>query len=367
MKFTANTAQLAKACQNVQRAVASKNSSIPAIEGILLDARGNRLYLTGYDLEVGIKTAIEAQIDEEGAIILNDQLLCDILRRLPGEFVEIEADDRFLTEIRCGETKFSLIGIDAQEYPELPSVTGGEPVLVEQEILRDMVRQTIFATATTESKAIYTGIEFEIENNGLRLVAVDGFRLAIRSEKIDYTGEKLCFVVPSKTLSEVVKLTGEENDPIRIGVGRRHIVFEIDGYSVVSRLLDGEFLNYRESIPSVNNLKVKVNTKLFIDSIERTSLLINDRVKSPIKCIFDAESIRISSTTALGSANDRIDDQCEGTGIEIGFNNKYMLDALKACDVDEVTLLLSGPLNPIIILPPQGESFLYMILPVVLK
>ena len=157
MKFTANTAQLAKACQNVQRAVASKNSSIPAIEGILLDARGNRLYLTGSDLEVGIKTAIEAQIDEEGAIILNDQLLCDILRRLPGEFVEIEADDRFLTEIRCGETKFSLIGIDAQEYPELPSVTGGEPVLVEQEILRDMVRQTIFATATTESKAIYTG------------------------------------------------------------------------------------------------------------------------------------------------------------------------------------------------------------------
>ena len=196
---------------------------------------------------------------------------------------------------------------------------------------------------------------------------MDGFRLAIRSEKIDYTGEKLCFVVPSKTLSEVVKLTGEENEPIRIGVGRRHIVFEIDGYSVVSRLLDGEFLNYRESIPSVNNLKVKVNTKLFIDSIERTSLLINDRVKSPIKCIFDTESIRISSTTALGSANDRIDAQCEGTGIEIGFNNKYMLDALKACDVDEVTLLLSGPLNPIIILPPQGESFLYMILPVVLK
>lgn len=366
MKITCSTLMLSDACQNVQRAVSTK-SSIPAIEGILLKAEEGRLMLTGYDLEVGIYTTIEARIEEKGSIILNARLLCDILRRLPDENVTIEADERQLSTIRSGEAEYSLIGIAAEEYPELPSVTGGLPVVVSQSILKNMIRQTIFAVAVNDSKVIHTGVKFEIEAHSLRLIAVDGFRLAIRNEAIDYDGDDLSFVVPSKTLAEVMKLIGDEDDAVSLGVGKRHIIFEIGSYRVVSRLLDGEFLDYRNAVPTVSSTQVRVNTKLLMDSIERTSLLITDRLKSPVRCVFDDATIKISSITALGSANDRVEAAVDGKRVEIGFNNRFLLEALKVCDTDEVLIKLNGAVSPIVLLPPQGDSFLFLVLPVRLK
>ena len=367
MKFVCNTAMLSAACQSVQRAVSTK-TSIPAIEGIFIKALGSELILTGYDLELGITTSVEARVEENGGIILNAKVLCEILRKLPGENVTLEADDRQIAAIRSGEVEYSLIGIAPEEFPELPSVSGGFPIVLNQEVLREMIRQTIFSVAVNENKIVHTGIKFEIDQNEIKLIAVDGFRLAVRKETIDYSGDPITFIVPGKTLSDVVKLfSGEEDAVVSIGVGKRHILFEIENYTVVSRLLDGEFLNYKSAIPSLVSTTVRVNTKNFVDSIERTSLIITDKVKSPLRCVFDNNQIRISSTTSLGTATDKVPAEIQGNAVEIGFNNRFLMEALRVCDTDEVILQLNGAVAPLLITPPEGDRFLFLILPVRLK
>lgn len=368
MKFQCSTALLSQACQNVQRAVSTK-TSIPAVEGILIKALGNELILTGYDLEIGINTSINASIEEPGSIILNARILCEILRNLPDDTVKIESDDRNLAVIRSGNTKYQIMGISADEYPELPSVKGGFPVVISQKLLKEMVRQTIFAVATTDSKVVYTGIKFELSENQIKLIAVDGFRMAIRKEVIDYKGEEMSFIVPAKTLSEVIKLavSDDDEDYISMGIGKRHIHFEINGYSIISRLLEGEFLNYKAAIPVTASTTVMADTKSFINSIERTSLIISDKTKSLVSCTFEEGKIKISSVASLGTANDRIEAEISGNKVEIGFNNRYLLDALKACDSDVVKIELNGSISPILVLPPEGDDFIFLVLPVRLK
>ena len=365
MKIICSTELLSEACQNVQRVVSSK-TSIPAIEGILMRAHDGVLQLTGYDLEVGINTTIDVKVEEEGSIVLNARILCEILRKLPAERVSIEADERQLCVIRCGDVEYKLVGIAAEEYPELPTVSGAVPVLVDSDVLGNMIKQTIFAVSTNDTKIIHTGIKFEISENRLRLIAVDGFRLAIRTEEIKYTGEPFNFVVPAKTLSEVVKLL-DSSEVIAMNIAKRHIIFEVGTYNIVSRLLDGEFLDYNAAIPKSHSTEVSVNVKTFIGSIDRTSLLITDRLKSPLRCIFDENMIRISTVTSLGTANDRIPAGIEGNRVEIGFNNRFLLDALRACDEENVKVTLNGALSPITIVPNEGEKFLFLILPVRLR
>ncbi|MBQ2972903.1 MAG: DNA polymerase III subunit beta [Clostridia bacterium] len=366
MKIICNTLELSEACQNVQRAASTK-TAIPAIEGILMVAKEGTLTLTGYDLEMGITTSISARVEEEGELVLNAHMFSETLRKLPDVNVSIDSDARHIATISCGEFESTLIGISAEEYPDLPSVSGGYPISVKQEILKDMIRKTIFSAAIKDSKIVHTGIKFEIEDNHIRLIAVDGVRLAIRNENIAYEGENLSFVVPAKTLSEVTKLMNDDDADVTLGVGKRHIIFEVNGYNIISRLLDGEFLNYKAAIPSATKTVINVNTRNLIDSIDRTSLIITDKIKSPVKCIFGDNLIKISSITSLGTANDRISAAISGENCTIGFNNKYMLDALKVCDTDEVRIMLNGPVAPILIVPNEGDSFIFLILPVRLK
>ncbi len=366
MKIICNTLELSEACQNVQRAASSK-TAIPAIEGILMSAKEGMLTLTGYDLEMAITTSIPARIEEEGDLVLNAHMFSETLRKLPESNVSIDSDARHIATISCGEFESTLIGISAEEYPDLPSVSGGYPISVNQEILKDMIRKTIFSAAVKDSKIVHTGIKFEIEQNHIRLIAVDGVRLAIRNENINYDGESLSFVVPAKTLSEVMKLMNDDDADINLGVGKRHIIFDINGYSIISRLLDGEFLNYKAAIPSSTKTVINVNTRSLIDSIDRTSLIITDKIKSPVKCVFEDNLIKISSITSLGTANDRVPAQINGEKCTIGFNNKYMLDALKVCDTDEVRIMLNGAVAPILLVPNEGDEFIFLILPVRLK
>ncbi len=366
MKFTCNTSVLADACNIVQRGVPQK-STIPATEGIFMQAKGSRLALAGYDLEVGITTAIDCTIQEEGSIVLNARLLCDILRKLPSASVTITVDSHNLCKITSGESDFSLVGIPANDYPELPTVSGGVPFAIKQGTLRDMVKQTIFAVAANDIKPVHKGIKFEVENNNLRLISCDGFRLAIRNEAIDYAGDDMTFVVPAKTLSEVTKLADDDEQNISFSIGKKFILFEIGSYRIISRLLEGEFFNYKNAIPSESTTKARVNLKLILDSVERTSLLITSKVKSPIRCLFDENLIKISSSTSLGTAKDKIPASIEGKRVEIGFNNTYLTDCLKTVDVDEVSIELSSPVSPIIIKPISGDNFIFLIIPMRLK
>lgn len=370
MKFVCETASLSTACQNVQRAVSAK-SSIPGTEGILIKAADNSLNLTGYDLEIGINTTIFAKVEEKGSIVLNAKVLCEILRRIPNQTVTIECDDRNFAVIRSGDIKYEIMGISAEDYPELPTVQGGFKIDINRKMLSEMVKQTIFAVAVTDAKVVYTGIKFEISEGELKLIAVDGFRMAIRTEKIYYSGEDMTFIVPAKTMSEIIKLSVDdaenEEGVVSLFLGNRHIIFEVNGYSIISRLLEGEFLNYKSTIPVSVSTSVEVDTRSLIDSIERTSLIITDRTKSLINCVFDTDFIRISSIAALGTANDKVPADVEGNRVEIGFNNRYLLDALKACNTDRVKIQLNGAISPILILPTEGESFIFLVLPVRLK
>ncbi len=365
MKIICEKQALLDAVNAVGRAVSAK-SAYPALEGILVRASGSILFLAGYDMELGITTHIEAEVKEPGEIVLTARLFGDIVRRLPGDEVELTSDDKMNVYIKSGMSDFHIMGIASAEYPELPTVDEGTGFAVPQKLLRSMIRQTIFAVSQNDSRPVHKGILFELNGNQLRLVAVDGSRLALRCEQIKNT-EELRFVIPGKTLQEVMKLLSDEDTPVSLAVGRRHVVMEIDGYAVISRLLEGEFLSYQKAIPQEAGTTVRVKTRDLIDAVERASLIISDYVKSPLICRFEEGEIRLSCNTAMGSSNDVLPAEIQGESEEIGFNSRFMLDALKNTECDEVRIEIKGALSPMKILPPEGEEFLFLVLPVRLK
>lgn len=367
MRIICDTQKLTEKCLNIQRSVPAK-AVLPHLEGILIKTVENgRIELCGYDLELGITSYIDVRVEEPGACLLNAKTLCDILRLLPDEVVSIECDEKNICTIKSGESDYTLVSLNPDEFPEMPVITDEKSIKVSQNVLRDMIRQTIFAVSIDDSKAVHKGIKFEIKAGQIRLIALDGYRLAIRTEFIEYNGDDISFVVPSKTLSEVIKLTNDDDEFIGLKIGKRHIVFSIGEYDLVSRLLEGEFLNYSSAIPTSKTTVVRVNTGDFIKSIERASIIITDKLKSPLRFIFDEDIIKISAVTALGSANDKTSCSTDGKRTEIGFNNRFLLDALRSCDTDEVLINLNGSVSPAVIVPPQGENFLYLILPVRIK
>ena len=362
MKITCDTAKLSKACMNVQRTVSGK-STIPAIEGILMNALGDHVRLTGYDLEVGTETYLPAEVEENGSIILNAKNLCDILRMLPEEQVMIESDERSICKIKSGETEYSVIGTSADEYPDLPVISGGFPIVIQQGLLKDMIRKTVFSVSTSERNPVHCGVKFEISEGKIVLVAVDGARLAVRREEIDYSGEDVSFVVPAKTLNEIVKLGEDDEKTYAINVGKRHICFEVGDYRVISRLLEGNFIDYKAAIPLTATTKIVAQTRRLIECVERTALIITDR-SSPVRCVIGEGIIKFSSVTSIGTASDKMFADIFGNGVEIGFNSKFILDALKACETEEVRLELNSANQPILILPTEGDRFLFLVLPV---
>ena len=366
MNILCSKVELLEAVSNVQRAVSTK-ASLPALEGILLRAQGSTLYLAGFDMELGITTTIPAQVKEPGEIVLSARMFGDIVRKMPSESLSIQSDGKYNTIIKGDVTEFSIMGMSAADYPDIPSVEDGSSVTLSQPVIKSMVRQTIFAVAApNDPRPIYTGTLFEMKENELRLVSVDGYRLAMRTEPMQ-NEEVMSFVVPGKTLQEILKLLKDEEKPCSLIVGRRHIIFEIDGYAVISRLLDGEFMAYEKIISTDVSSTVTVNTRAFIDAVDRVSLVVNDRLKSPLVCEFRNDSISVSCTTPLGSANDSISATIEGNDEDMGFNSRFLLDALKNSETDEVKIQLGGALKPMNILPKEGNGFLFLVLPVRLK
>lgn len=365
MKFTVNKSDITEAVSNIQRAVSTK-TSIPALEGILLSATETGLELCAYDLELGITTVIPAFVMEPGKAVLSAKLFSDIVRRTPAETVTVSVDEKNMATLESGYSRFSIIGIPAEEFPELPKLSDSTQISLPGALLKSMIRQTLFAIAESDAKPIHQGSLFSLENGILDVVSVDGYRLAVRREPVDFS-EDLSFVVPGKTLSELLKLIKDSEEPVEISAGRRHILFKIDNYTVISSLLEGEFLNYKAAIPPESQTEVVLKTREAIDSVERVSLLITDRLKSPIRCLFDNNEVKLNCTTSMGRASDQLDVEMTGQSVEIGFNNRYLLEALRNTECDEVKVQLGGPLSPMKVVPKGGDSFLFLVLPVRLK
>ncbi len=364
MKFSCNRQELSDALGAVTRAVAAK-STHPAMEGVLLRAMDRGLYLCCYNMEMGISTEIEARIVNDGDIILNARLFTDMVRRFSSDLVEIVSDEKCMTTVRGGAAEYNIIGIPAEEFPALPEVDGREVIPIKEDTLRSMIDQTLYAVAVNDFKPVHTGAKFMFEDGALSVVAVDGFRLAIRREPVAYKGE-LSFIVPGKTLSEVSKLCEGENDA-QLCVSQRYIIFRIGSYNVISRLLEGDFIDFRASIPQSATTVVTVDVRQTLSSIERSALLINDRLKSPIRFSVDSGEIHIACATALGKVNDAVPCLSTGEPVELGFNNRYLLEALRATGCDKVRMEITSPLSPVKIVPMEGDSFLFLVLPVRMK
>ena len=354
---------LAEAAQNVQKAVMTK-TAMPILEGILFNASGNSLNLTGYDLEIGIETTIEADVIEEGSVIINARKFCDIIRHIPHDKIILEVDDKMQCKLYCGDIEYFMTGINSKDYPELPVIIGAKNIDVDQKKLKDMVKKTIFSVAVNDVRGIHKGIKFEIEAGEIRLVAIDSHRIAIRREFISYNDEAISFVVPAKTMGEIIKLIGDEDEFVKISLGRRHIMFTINGYTVISRLLEGEFMKYDSIIPREFNTVIRTNTKTFIECIERVSVIITERMKSALRLEFKEGELFASTVTALETANEKMEVSQDGNDIEIGVQSRFILDALRVCEEEEVLINMVNPLSPVCIVPTSGNSFLYLILPV---
>ena len=367
MKFSCEKALLQAAINTTSRAVSPK-SSIPALEGILLEA-DHDLKLTGYNLETGIRTSVPADIQSGGSLVLGARLFGEIVRKLPDDLVIFTAEN-YMVNIKCGMSEFNILGTDPEEFPELPTVEYQNSLNIQQNKLKSMISQTIFAVSDNESRPIHTGALFEVNDEGLTMVAVDGFRLALRREPVlEKKGSpSFSFVVPGAALSEVEKICGQVEEPASVTQGAKHVMFKVGETILVSRRLEGEFLAYRQAIPRNNSIHVTGDTRALLSSIDRVSLMINEKLKSPLHCIFDENVLKIRTKTAIGDAADQCPIDGDGGGLEIGFNNRYLMDALKAAPADRVRLELTTSVSPCVILPAEGdENFLYMVLPVRLK
>ena len=366
MRFTCEKSALHAAVATAAKA-ASARSPIPALEGILLEANNGRLKLTGYDLKKGIYTTTEAEVKEEGSIVLNARIFSNIVSRLPEGNVTVDTEN-YNTFIRWDRSSFKIIGSDPSDYPELPEVDGEAGVSLPQDLLSRMIRETIFAVSDNEARPVYTGELFEIEDGFLTLVAVDGYRLALRKEPVEGVEENCSFIVPGGALADLEKLCGDTDEKVRISLGSKHISFSIGETVLVSRRLEGEFLNYKKTVPTAFSVNVTADRAALQRTIERASLIIDDRLKNPLRCRFEENEIRIVCATALGNADDFCPVEGAGGGVEIGFNNRYLLDALRSCPAEEIRICLNTGSSPCVIVPvEESDGFLYMILPVRLK
>lgn len=368
MKFSCEKALLQNAISVTSRAVAQK-SSIPALEGLLLHAGQEGLTVSGYNMQTGIRAKVSAGVEETGEIVLNARLFGDIIRRMPDDIVTFTANEKLQVRLCCGDADFEIPGLSAADYPDLPEVEDEYAVSIQQKVMRAMIEEVAFAVSTNESRPVHTGALFEIGEGGLTMAAVDGFRLAVRKEALEkLEGGAFSFVAPGSALNEVKGICGDVEDLAEITLGKRHILFIVGDVELICRRLEGEFLDYRTAIPKKNPISVTVEAKALMESIDRVSVVISDKLKSPVRCRFEEGKVLLSAKTGNGEARDVCRLEGDGEGLEIGFNNRYLMDALRYAPADTVRIELNTGVSPAILVPTDGkDNFLYMVLPVRLK
>ena len=364
MKFICNKSELCEAISNVSKAVSSK-STIPALEGIKIKISPDEIELTGYNLEMGIRTSIKSTTEDSGEIVVNAKLFNEFTKRMTDEEIYFEVNDNLVINISCNSTECSFSAMSAEEYPDLPVVNSDKSFRVKNSVLKSMIEQTRHAVSMNENKPILTGELFDINDEKFNMVAIDGFRLAIRCETIENQGNYQ-FVVPKKTLNDLSMLIKDNSECI-IYTNDRHIIFETGNVFIISRLLEGTFHNYKHSIPPEHKTEVIINKREFINCLERYSLIIDEKNKAPIHCEVGNNTVKLDCKTGIGKINDSITADVTGESLIIGFNHRLMADAIKAADGDKVRLRFNGSKKVIEILPLEGDNFIFLVMPVSLK
>ncbi len=367
MRFTCEKSMLSAGLNIASRTVAQK-SSLSVIEGILCRA-GMGLSLTGYNMETAITHQIEAEVTEAGSCILPARLFGDIIRRLPEGPVTVSVDEEFRVSIKAGYAAFTISAESAEDYPELPDVNSGKKILIPQSALKELISGTIFAVSENQGRPIHTGVKFEVEDMAISAIAVDGFRLARRTFHPETaTGRELSFVVPSASLKEVEKILTDNDADAAFTLGPKHILYQVGDTTLVCRLLEGDFLDWRRVVPTGCPIQLTANVGDLASSIERVGLIVSEKYKSPVRCVFEDNVVQLRTVTTIGEAKDRCSLAGNGGNLEIGFNVRYLADALRVVPSEEVVLELTNGLSPIVLTPADNKyDFAYMVLPVRIK
>ena len=366
MRFTCEKSMLVTGLSITGRTVAQK-STLSVIEGIYCRA-GHDLSLTGYNMETAITYSIEAEITEAGECVFPARLFGDIIRRLPEGPVTVTVDANYKVSIRAGYASFNISAESAEDYPELPDVDSGRAICIPQNSLKELISGTIFAVSENTGRPIHTGVKFEIDDTSVSAIAVDGFRLARRTyHPEEPLNRNLSYVVPAQGLKEVEKILGEDGD-VAFTLGNKHILYQIGCATIICRLLEGEFLDWRRVVPTGCPIKLAAHVSDLASSIERVGLIVSEKYKSPVRCVFGNQELQLRTNNTIGVAEDKCTIAGDGKDLEIGFNVRYLSDALRAIPDEEVIMELTNGLSPIVFTPAESKhDFSYMVLPVRIK
>lgn len=363
MKLVCSKSNLLNGVQIVSKAVPNK-TTMSILECILIDATSGEIKLTANDMELGIETIIEGEIVEKGMIALDAKIFLDIVRKLPDSDIVIETDSSFKATITCEKAKFNIIGKSGDDFSYLPTVEKNDCMIVSQFTLKEVIRQTIFSIADNDNNKLMTGELFDINGSELKVVSLDGHRISIRKIQMKNSYEPKKVVVPGKTLSEISKiLPGDADKDVNIYFTQKQALFEFDNTVVVSRLIEGEYFKIDQMLSSDYETRVKINKREFLDCIDRATLLVKEGDKKPIIINITDGSMELKINSIIGSMNEDIDIEKSGKDMMIGFNPKFLIDALRVIDDEEIDIYLVNPKAPCFI-RDEEQKYIYLILPV---
>jgi DNA polymerase III subunit beta len=367
MKILCSREDLLYGVQTVQRAVSNKNP-LPILSGIHIKTENNKLKFTATDLEIGIECFVPVTVVEEGSVVLPARYFSEIVRRLPDTKIELSTDKQTnLTTIKYGQSEFDIVGSNGDEFPMLPTIESEFNYSISTELFRNMIKQVIFATSSDDNRPIFTGSLLDIEDNNIVLVATDTHRLALRKGQItdgNINNNHVNVVIPGKALNEISKLSSAADEKINITITENQILFQLNDICLISRLIDGQYPNYRQVIPSSFTTNVRMKTRELLESVERASLLAKEG-SNIIKLSIENNILVINTNSPdIGRIHEEFNVFCDGEETKIAFNSKYLIDVLKIIDSEEIYLDLTGSLSPGIIKPVGSDNYLYLILPV---
>ena len=363
MHIICDKSKLIEGMNIVMKAIPGKTTMM-ILECVVIEVKDNQIKLIANDIQLGIETLIEGEIKQEGSVAVGAKVFFEIIRKLPSDNVSITVDEAYHMNISCGKAKFNIMAKATEEFPYLPNIVKDKNVNISQFTLKDIIRQTVFSISDNENAKVMTGELFEIHDSELKVVSLDGHRISIRKVKLNQSYDDVSVIIPGKTLIEISKIiNGGMDDEVSIFFTDKHVLFEFEDTIVLSRLIEGEYYKIDKMLSTDYETKVTVNKREMLDCIDRSTLLLKESDKKPVIIDVQDDYMKFAMNSAIGSMDEDIDASKEGKDILIGFNPRFLMDALRVIDEDEITMYMINPKAPCFI-RDQEESYIYLILPV---